>query len=770
MKKKIILFLAIALLLSLLAGCGAKETEVAVEEKTKEEIFTKTIHDFEGFQVENLDDQEDTNFLVYAEKVKLITVDTDTNTLVHTDYENLTYTFTNADETLLALKKGDVVYAKATEACPEGVAAKVKRIKVQDDQVVVYSDEIGLGDLFVYADVCMEVPVEADELELTHANPDADITADTLSATPADGTVRLTKLAKKTIVTNVTRSHALNVKKGAWSVTGNMSFTMRTATLEFYFSRAYLHLFCGVWFETQDVLDLTVSVSSDFLDYSKELPAIPVRIIGFPIPVIPTVKVNISGSISGNLSRSETLRRGFLATVAPGSVKIDPVHHTIDRKSIDGELGQIEGTLSAGIELCPTLSIGFIGNIYSSVYGGLEAKASTLLWEEEEEEYPASRHECALCFDGDVNVTGSISCGLEIALLTETAEELSEELKAILNEHRDGIKQIQPEITLLQGSKKIADFYLSFPDFPEGDSRFGWGECPNIGYRTIVTVQSEAGEPAAEVLVEATHSNGHVKQETTDEDGVAVLYLSRGANDLWVNAGSRVGEAKVQMEESPKDVTIQLRERTLHIEFRLAYSDWSKIDANNVVQGGIFPPNTQFPGLYSLISKRFPNAVIYDAEANPFREGKKGDIYIHLPVDCAYLPYYYDVETFEPLQYAKTPFDFFYVHLEELGRNGNIYYLTGTTNMGMIDVDENGYAILCGSDGGAAKLKWREYICQPDGAERTINLGETVLGNISVQQYCKSETMVHNWLLNVLTLSFTYIDSYMEGQGQEVTQ
>ena len=146
------IFLLFILLLSLpLAGCGRK-TE-------KERIFNKTIHDFPGYRVDNLDDQENTNFVVYAKGTQEIQSNSQVNTLLETNEEERYYTFANPDEQLLALKEGDVFWAVASADSASSIAAKVKGMERAGDTVTVYSDTLALEDLFEYADVDMSVPV-----------------------------------------------------------------------------------------------------------------------------------------------------------------------------------------------------------------------------------------------------------------------------------------------------------------------------------------------------------------------------------------------------------------------------------------------------------------------------------------------------------------------------------------------------------------------------------------------------------------------------------
>ena len=448
-KKAIILLLVIALLSTTFAGCATKKEEVPYTEKSKEEIFTKTIHDFEGMYVENLDDQEDTNFLVYAEGVKEIAISPIINTLLDTDYENLTYTFTNANDTLRNLKRGDVLYAKATENSPDVVAAKVKKVDVQGEQVIVYSDEISLGDLFVYADVCMNVPMETEEVALTHAYPDEVLSTQTLPVGLEDRSVQLNKLATTTFTPNLPLKHSLNIQrglgakgdKGAVSVTGNLSYTLKTVTLEFRFSDEHMQLYSGVWYEYNVNNNVTLSVSGNAIDYSAPLRDIPLRVSFLKVTIKPKVKVKLSGSVSGSINHIEAARNGFTATVSLAGVERKPVNDTIFPAITTGKLTDLEGSFSIGLETREEIRLGFIGIVYGSVYAGLETTGAVeLLKAETKEENLDSLHACTRCVDGDISAPIRISCGLDVKFdFRRSKGKISDALTGEIANHAVGI-------------------------------------------------------------------------------------------------------------------------------------------------------------------------------------------------------------------------------------------------------------------------------------------------------------------------------------------
>lgn len=125
------------------------------EEQNPEEIFSKTIHDFPNHQVVQLAEDEDTNFVVYSDGVQEFKNTSDKNTLVAADVENSVYTFSNADDSLKNLKKGDIFWMEIEGDIPQTIAIKVKKVEVNGDDVTVYDAIATVEDLFTYVEIDM---------------------------------------------------------------------------------------------------------------------------------------------------------------------------------------------------------------------------------------------------------------------------------------------------------------------------------------------------------------------------------------------------------------------------------------------------------------------------------------------------------------------------------------------------------------------------------------------------------------------------------------
>ncbi len=109
--------------------------------KEMQEILAKTVDDFDPSLVVQIDETDNANnFYVLSDDTKLIDSTDDTNTIVSADYETGTYVFTNIDDSLRGLSKGDIFSAATDEGV---IAAEIVTITIDSDvaTIVGTSDE-----------------------------------------------------------------------------------------------------------------------------------------------------------------------------------------------------------------------------------------------------------------------------------------------------------------------------------------------------------------------------------------------------------------------------------------------------------------------------------------------------------------------------------------------------------------------------------------------------------------------------------------------------
>lgn len=573
-KKMISVLLTVAMVALLFAACGGPGTPESSEPyraKEKEEIFTKTIHDFGDLRVDNLDDQEHTNFVVYAEGVQEITVTESTNVLVETDYENLSYTFTNADETLKSMKKGDVFFGSVSELCPDGVTAKVKDIQISGDKVTVYSEEIGLADLFEYVDVCMEVPLSRAIVE-GEGDEGTEVALGAQAAAQEGAFVHNLSTVKQEA--GIGLKAALTYEQAHYTLTGEVASTVTYVTLEFRFSREEMRLYTGIWADVENSQTLRFEAERVF-EGSKRLARVEIPVYGIlKLYLTPSVIWSGSGSMAGNITSTCTEQKGFTATVDAQGIQAEKIDRITKPLTTDGTMEEMEGELSVGLELNAALGIGFVGNVYVAVRSGVTV-AAELCPEEtaKPEEEPDSIHACEVCFDGDVFGWVEISYGMKIRLISLMENlDIGNDIIDFLKE--SGLTRILDEKPLWQNRWNVADFYISIRE--EGPD-FGWGECDNFAYRTRIAVvesgsDEEIGVPSdsiaagavvtAEAIVPRENGEYSILTETAvaDENGVAVMYLPPSSVTAAAEIDGYSGTSSFAVGTFPSEQTIELFE------------------------------------------------------------------------------------------------------------------------------------------------------------------------------------------------------------------
>ena len=86
--------------------CASYDTPMYTQDM--QELLESTVEDYDEDRVLNLDDDNTTNFAVYAEATRVIEAVAGCNTVARIDEENATYIIKNVDEQIASLEEGDV--------------------------------------------------------------------------------------------------------------------------------------------------------------------------------------------------------------------------------------------------------------------------------------------------------------------------------------------------------------------------------------------------------------------------------------------------------------------------------------------------------------------------------------------------------------------------------------------------------------------------------------------------------------------------------------
>ena len=150
--------------------CPAYETPMYTKEM--QELLASTVDDYDADRVLNLDDDDTTNFAVYADATVVIEAVDGTNEVVSADDESASYVIENADEQITGLREGQVFVYPYTET--ELLIVKVKNISVSGTTVTITGDELEMEEVFSY--VKIENEGDTSDMVVNEGTGDEDIT------------------------------------------------------------------------------------------------------------------------------------------------------------------------------------------------------------------------------------------------------------------------------------------------------------------------------------------------------------------------------------------------------------------------------------------------------------------------------------------------------------------------------------------------------------------------------------------------------------------
>ena len=410
-----------------------------------QEFLAKTVYDFKDDIVVNFDNSYDNNFAVVTDEAVNVEQTESVNILALNDYENGIYVFKNADDTIKSLTAEEVFYYEYGSGEDDYILTKVGTVEIDDSTVTITaSDEFEISDFFSY-------------IKIDTTKPYGEIETQSLSTMAAfdDEQGNLDK----------TTSHSISVdKEYELSEHTKVSFNGELK-LEFYLKFYYdFKLF------NEDYYELTYTTTVSF-DGSTEIKAEaekefePLIFFQGGIPIYPGLEAEVEVKLTIKLSASIAVSGGIEFKVVSGARKIaGKDKEDLSKKPSVNLKFKIEG--KATFDIIPSISAGIkvlkVFKIQAVVQADFEISAVANIIEVNTEE--RKKHSCAMCVDGDVNlsVSGNIKFSFGIK---------KEKQKTIL------------DLNLFTVKRKLGDFYISFIGNNNGSYsffRFGWGTCPNI--------------------------------------------------------------------------------------------------------------------------------------------------------------------------------------------------------------------------------------------------------------------------------------------------
>ena len=585
------------------AGAGSMASSFA--DDGLDFLFNKTIHDFPGHVVDNLDEQEDTNFVVYAEGVTRVTAEGGSNTLIAQDAEERVYTFAAPDGQLTGLEPGDVFFMDASTACPTGLAVKVEQIDVADGQAVIHGGELTMEDLIEYADVDMDLPMTAVYHEDTGGLTTAaftEYTADEQTVWAAqDNTAFLAEAAQLAqeapafdpataqsgeelnaalqqtfaggsdaldwMLTEHEHSSSmpvcldlktnLSAHAGKGFLEGEVGAKVRTVHVVFRYHPILLNVKMGVAVDARAYADLKLGMQISGRVSVPYAPQFPIPVAG-PLCVILEFSPYLEASLSayGKLSAAgdvyveggNSFFAGITLPYGTSSGFKDPV--------VDLDFVEVEGKVDVNLfNAVVSFGIPNVANVGLSAHAGPGLTATLETPEADEVDDDGSIHDCDVCVDGDLDLFAGLDLQWVLGPAGKNATFFG--TGAGQNGLRWRLLELRTDMIGLP-----PDFYVSTRTDSLGETKIecGLGECPYKGYAVKVQFVTERDStlPLDGIPVKVTDEEGNVTTGLSDEEGVARILLEGGKYDLTVDYGMFHYEDEVVIKEKGAEREVPL--------------------------------------------------------------------------------------------------------------------------------------------------------------------------------------------------------------------
>ena len=456
--------------------------------QSMQELLSSTVDDYDPELVLNLDESENTNFLVFSESTKEITQKENTNIVRSADDESRTYIIDNADKQFTGLKSGDIVrYAYGKN---EMLIVKVASISVSGTTVTLTGQSPEAEEVFQV--VKIEGSSEPDEVVFDENSCDDGLTyAGNKPATRASGTEHLPY------------SHPFKVNKEiskgpvSLSVTGNLELNF-DITVNYYLtlSDQYITLKNDVGIKA----DLTFTGK---LEWEPEKLQFNVTFLGVFSAGI-ELGLSIGAEIEGKFSAAFTQTIAFVYDNGDlSNISTKPVFESDADVSASVKLG-----VSVGLNLQLLSGLAKVG-----LSAGLEFSVAAKV-EDGPTETNGRMHYCTQCLG--VSIDFNFKLWIDLGLVWGLIDE---------------------DFNLVDKPVHICDFYYSF-DLNQG----GYGTCPNKAPQLLIL---SAPFTDLEIITGAK-----TQTAKTNIFGLAVVYVSAGDVRIIATNGDRYGLEDLTVTES----------------------------------------------------------------------------------------------------------------------------------------------------------------------------------------------------------------------------
>ena len=470
--------------------CPAYETPMYTQDM--QELLASTIHDYDPERVLNLDENETTNFAVYADSTILIEPVEGKNIVAYIDAENYTYVIENADEQFTSLVEGNVFVYPYTE--DDTLIARVSLISINGDTVTIGIAEVTTSEIFKV--------IKIDTSEVAEPN------------SKNDKTVSYERNSEEyyTFGSLIPERHNIVIppeKDKTFTISGSVNYAITVEYKNFLCENnelKRLHTYGDLQAE------LTIEGEKATKEISLgEFRVVPFAGIGFAFE--PTLTVAFNGSATFKFSIS--LDAGFEQVENAEST------YRLINKAPKPEFMIEDASCSISITFDPNLQVEFLIDEFSDVVVSLPINLALTIKNNGSSSDMTHYHTCNKCFILTLSSSFGITLKIESVVIPD---------------------KFIPDWEIFEDSTDLGLAYYSV-DLKE----FDFGQCPGMIVGLAVSVRNVNYQPicGAEVTVKEFASNDVTTMET-NEKGVAAFNLSPGQYIVKVNYTDSDGKEKTE--------------------------------------------------------------------------------------------------------------------------------------------------------------------------------------------------------------------------------
>ena len=490
--------------------CAAYDTPMYTREM--QELLESTVDDYDPDQVLNLDEDETTNFAVYADDTILIESVDGFNIVTTVDDENGVYVIEKADDQITSLQVGDVFSYAYREN--EIIIAKIAAITADGTTVTITSsDELEMDEVFSH--VKIENTGDTDDVEIDENTVGEGLVYEGVEETNGE----ISPLAYDGSIshnTSLKYKIAYKEEESGVEVSGSIKFSIKL-NIELYISLSYSRVEVTLSPAMTVGAQIKCEVASDALSLKMGQISLPFMYGAAMIKFTPKFVAELSGSVS--VEAKVSAKFGFYFETGKNGPKFKLIHSS----SCDGFELSGEVSLFIGLQLVPEVEVLGGSVIEAKITGKLGVEATSTPTISEMGDNADVHHACDGCFDGDLSAVLTVNASLKVF-------------------GKNALKKLtSTNLSFVDWKAKFADFYFCYDH-----GGYAWGNCPYYEYRTTVYVKDSDENP----LYNADVYVGDQKKQT-NVNGIAVFYLAYGTHDISADyeelyAQKNVGVNKAQ--------------------------------------------------------------------------------------------------------------------------------------------------------------------------------------------------------------------------------